>query len=535
MCTIHTRRLVVNDAMKVYWRTTDSKDLSIPQFRVIYGKSALHSNWMGRFRQYHMALPPREDGSGERSPEYDRETRVDVLSIQIDNGLLEQACKEIIETILYCLPNAHKGTVYRIGPPPSAVAERITSGIMGIGGEIAWGLPENSDYNPPGKPWLDYRDEPGRPLEAMAWCVEQQKSWTADNPGGDNRSVRLQVEGVDDDFHHMEPVLIRKEDLYAANDRTIEYPRNYNGETIWKGSDYVVVAVVKIHFRPHTIKVGGPETKMIGKLSRALGTELLSYQLRQESLEVMRRTAEDRIDSCNIVADSLRNAIAKTGLILSLIKLELGYVRRDWERSLLEGSHKEDERLQSVRMLNEAALEAGGDPEECDKLIQVQNKLLDFSLPPELGEKWVHLKIESRWDSILATRQIDEGLVAKIREGLRLLEKSIHICTDPEMLVACENMPEQFKAEWADVVTKSMDGLDMPLLDRYIGILSNRELKIPYREKARRSLQHLQALAMVMTQLESDTNLALKQILNGNGNGGFPFHPQCAIHSVSNG
>ena len=140
-----------------------------------------------------------------------------MLAIKIEQKALENACKEIIESILICLPNAFKGTVYRIGILPDMVTTRVTSGIIDENGnEISWGLPEESDYNPPGKPWRDYRDEPGRPLEAMAWCVERQSSWTAENPQNDVRSVRLQVEGVWKDFHHMEPVLIRKKDLYLG-------------------------------------------------------------------------------------------------------------------------------------------------------------------------------------------------------------------------------------------------------------------------------------------------------------------------------
>ena len=121
----------------------------------------------------------------------------EALAIKIDNRLLEQACKEIIETILFCLPNAYKGTVYRIGKPPKMIAKRITSGIIDEERKIiSWGLPERSEYNPPGKNFVDYRDQPGRSSEAMAWCVEKQKSWTAEDPKNDNRSVRLQVEGV---------------------------------------------------------------------------------------------------------------------------------------------------------------------------------------------------------------------------------------------------------------------------------------------------------------------------------------------------
>ncbi|GAG96692.1 unnamed protein product, partial [marine sediment metagenome] len=105
------------------------------------------------------------------------------MAIEIDKEALEQACKEMIETILFCLPTAYKGTVYQIGGPPEMIARRITLGVIdGDGKTITWGLPDRSEYNPPGKPWIEYRDEPGRPLEAMGWCVERQKSWTMKNP-----------------------------------------------------------------------------------------------------------------------------------------------------------------------------------------------------------------------------------------------------------------------------------------------------------------------------------------------------------------
>jgi len=102
------------------------------------------------------------------------------LSIEIERSVLENACKEMIETILFCLPTAFKGTIYRVGKPPALITERITSGVIDSSKkQISWGLPEKSDYNPPGRPWTDYRDDPGRPLEAMAWCVEKQISWTS--------------------------------------------------------------------------------------------------------------------------------------------------------------------------------------------------------------------------------------------------------------------------------------------------------------------------------------------------------------------
>jgi len=131
----------------------------------------------------------------------------------------------MIETILLCLENATRGTIYRVGLMPHLQAVRVTSGERENGsGEIHWGLPEASDYNPPGKSWEQYRDRPGHVLEAMAWCVERQKSWTADDPNEDIRSVRKQLLGEIEDFHHMEPVLVRKSDFAEGSLDKLEYP-----------------------------------------------------------------------------------------------------------------------------------------------------------------------------------------------------------------------------------------------------------------------------------------------------------------------
>ncbi len=117
------------------------------------------------------------------------------MSLEIEKAVLEKACKEMIETIFVCLPNAFLGTIYSVGKMPELIVERITSGLISNDRKtISWGLPANSVYNPPGRPWIEYRDQPDRPLEAMSWCVGRQKSWTAEDPATDARSVRRQME-----------------------------------------------------------------------------------------------------------------------------------------------------------------------------------------------------------------------------------------------------------------------------------------------------------------------------------------------------
>ena len=366
------------------------------------------------------------------------------MAIKIDKAALEQACKEIIQTILFILPNAHKGTVYRIGGPPTMVARRITSGVIDEKRErISWGLPERSDYNPPGKPWEEYMDRADRPLEAMAWCVEKQKSWTAENPSRDMRSVRMQVEGVREDYHHMEPVLIRKEDLYLGNGSQAEYPCNIKGEQIWSHSDYVVIAVIKIHFTLYTIKIGSPETRIIKRLSRALGTELLSYQLREQSFEAMRHLAEDKINSCNILADSLRNLITKSGLIFSLIKLEMGSLRARWEGLLLRNSDQRKMKLEAIHALNNILWEINEPSSSVVRdLVEQQNKLLDLYLPPERGENWVKMQIEERWNSLIEKGVLNREQVSEVYKRICELKRSLYLGRDPELLDRYDVIPE---------------------------------------------------------------------------------------------
>ena len=443
------------------------------------------------------------------------------MTIKINKQALESACKEIIETILFCLPDAFKGTVYKIGAPPHITAKRITSGIIDEDKQrISWGLPERSDYNPPGKTWLDYRDQPDRPLEAMAWCVERQRSWTSEDPELDQRSVRLQTDGILEDYHHMEPVLIRKKDLYANNHNHLEYPRNYKGQTLWEDSDYVVPAVIKIHFRPNTIKIGSPETRLIKRLSRAFGTELLSYQLREESIEAMNQLAQDKLDSCNILADSLRNAIAKSGLIFSLIKLELGCLRVQWENLLFERTNRKNQKEEAIQQLDSILRKITEKAEEPAKeLMDVQKKFLTFSLPPKRGVAWVDMQIEKRWTRLLENLSEESELATSVNEALEKLKDSLHHGKDPVLLDSCDFMPDALKKEWVELIYKDLKQVDFSHLDQVINILNDPCLNLPFQEKSRKSLVHLKTLFQIMNQLEKSTNAVLQQLLNGGKNG----------------
>jgi hypothetical protein len=439
------------------------------------------------------------------------------LYFEIDKSVLETACREMIETVLFCLHNAYKGTIYRIGTPPDLVAERITSGIMQDGnGKITWGLPTKSEYNPPGKPWGEYRDQPGRPLEAMAWCVEKQKSWTAEDPNTNVRSVRLQTEGKAADFYHMEPVLVRKSDLKLDGASAFICPTNFEGNELWKDSSFVVVAVIKIHFYPHTITISGHETKVIKRLSRLLGTELLSYHLQQDSMKAVEQLAKDRLNACNLLADSLRNTITKSGIIIYLVKQEIGHLRDQWEWLLTEKHNKKNGKLEAIEALNDLLLGWDNAGEELKKnLLDAQNKFLTLSLPPQIGENWVTKQIEIRWAELLRRYPPDSQKQEIIWQAIEKLKNVLYFGQKPESIAKYDEIPEDTKLELVELLYKNNDHFDASSLERLIEILGNPSLNIPSRERSKKTLTQLKALAETMSQLERNTNFLLHQVLNG--------------------
>lgn len=429
---------------------------------------------------------------------------------------------EMIETIFICLPDSFKGTIYRVGKPPELITERITSGLIsGDRKKISWGLPDKSEYNPPGRSWAEYMDQPDQPLEAMAWCVERQKSWTSEEPANDSRSVRLQVKGEPEDFYHLEPVLVRKADLNLNMYSSFQYPLNSMGNILWEESEYVVVAAIKIHFNPNTIKIGSSETKVIKKLSRSLGTELLSYQLHKDSMEVMQRIARDRLNACNILADSLRNAITKSGLIFSLIKQEIGDLREEWEQLLLDEFNVKNRKKEGILGLDRILMEIDGVDEDLrSALINTHNRFLELSLPPDQGKRWVLMQIEEKWNELLKKYPQKEGIHADVVGTINSLIGSLQFGRDPSVINRYDKIPEELKKEWVGLLYGSTDSFDISILDRLIAILGDNKLMISSKERIRKKLKQLKALGETMNQLERNTNFVLHQVLNGNGGNG---------------
>jgi hypothetical protein len=441
----------------------------------------------------------------------------------IGSDILEKTCKDMIENILFCLNDANKGTIYRVGPMPKLQAIRVTSGARSQGSEqLRWGLPETSDYNFPGKTWEQYRDRPGSIREAMGWCVERQQSWTADNPYEDVRSVRKQLSGEIEDSHHMEPVLVRKADLYWDQVELPEYPLDHEGRTVWRDSEYVVVAVIKIHFRPGTIKRGDRSTKIIKKLSQTLGTELLSLHIRETLSEAQEALTRQRLQSCNVLAHEMRNTLVKLGFIFSAINAEIGFLREQWEAQLEKAFPDMVSkkvilgRLGQILESRLAQLNGAGKMGELAKeLLSEQQQLARMPLLPHVGEKWVKNRIRPKWCWLLSEAGAWEEEEEEIQQLLDRLQKVIWIGMDKDLALQVDHLPPDLRTAWPRLAYIDFKADKMQVLEEIMHFLDHPALDIPHQQQTKKILTSLKALVEMIPELEERANRIIYSLKNG--------------------
>ncbi len=434
--------------------------------------------------------------------------------------LLESTCRTMIRTILACLGNATKGTIYRIGLMPELRAVRITSGSRKPGtDDMDWGLPAASDYNPPGKTWEQYRDQPGRVLEAMGWCVEKQKSWTAENPLEDIRSVRKQILGEPEDHYHMEPVLVAKQSLYAGTAERLRYPLDWQGNPIWQNSKYVVAAVIKIHFLPGTIRREDRSTVIIRELSRSLGTELLSLYLRDTLYRARKEFARQRLQSCEILAHELRNTLVKLGFVFSAINAQIAILRESWENLLRERFPDLEWKGQVLEQLSKTIesrfveLKSSEMLSLGETLLAEQQELAKLSLSPYQEQGWVRNKLVPKWESLLeATRLWDR---AEIHALLERLINSLRTGMNQRPAIGINGLPMDIVEKWSRLAYVHINSGNLFQIDEIIELVEFPSLPVAHKEQMARVLKSLRALVLIIPEVEEKATRILTSLRHG--------------------
>jgi hypothetical protein len=234
-------------------------------------------------------------------------------------------------------------------------------------------------------------------------------------------------------------------------------------------------------------------------------------------MQAMETLARDRLNACNIISDSLRNAITKSGVIFSLLKQEVSYLRAQWEQALLNDRNEKSIKEEGVEKLNSILREIHeADDASREFLISAHNKFLGLSLPPGRGEKWLEMRIEYKWNELLERYHINDDKKVMVYQAINDLKRSLEFGRDPTIIGHYNKIPEDLKNIWVSLIYEDIESFDAPVVEKLIEILENPLLHIPSQEKSRKTLMHLKALAQTMNQLERDTNFLLHQVLNGN-------------------
>jgi hypothetical protein len=355
----------------------------------------------------------------------------------------------------------------------------------------------------------------------MAWCVERQKSWTAEDPENNIRCVRKQLEGkASEDYHHMEPVLVKKPDLWDKIPPANAFPEDSSGKPIWEDSPFATVAVIKIHFMPGTIKQGDRSTKIIKELSRSLGTEMLSLHAREIALEKEKSFVEDRKETCNSLAHEFRNLLTRIGSAYRVANNEVAYLRELWENLVYQHLPAQSNKREILQQLNDFLQSVESQTEgthlsgRISRLAQHQEQLRERCLLPHQNEMWLLQRIEPLWISIMSEANLEPSIRKKIESLLVQLRESFHLVIDPLVVSTIDGVDEEIKRKWTELAYREINGKDNGDIQPYIDLLDTLPLEIPHKRQSLSNFIYLKRLIELIPEIEKKLNNRLDELKN---------------------
>ena len=355
----------------------------------------------------------------------------------------------------------------------------------------------------------------------MAWCVERQKSWTSDDPENNIRSVRKQLEGkAGEDYQHMEPVLVKKADLWDVMPPKSAFPEETPGKPLWVDSLYATVAVIKINFLPGTLKQGDRSTRIIKELSRSLGTEMLSLHAKEVALEKERRLTEERQETVDILAHEFRNLVPRIGFAYRAINNEISYLREIWENLLEEHIPEHLSKQAILSQLDSILIDLHKDHDQANVLKDIgrlslyQQQMREFYLLPHQNESWWRNKIRPLWQKILKKTDLTSALKRQIDKLLEDLRKSFHLGLDKQLRAKIEAITGELKEKWVELAYREINGKNSEMIRECIELLDDIELELPRKRHCAKNLVYLKSLVELGPEIEKTLNHRLETLKN---------------------
>jgi hypothetical protein len=309
----------------------------------------------------------------------------------------------------------------------------------------------------------------------------------------------------------------------------LEYPLDWQGKPIWKDTDYVVVAVIKIHFLPQTIRRGDDSTKIIKRLSRSLGTELLSLHLRETYLQARERLSRERLAACNDMAHEMRNTLAKMGFIFSTINTVVSFLRAQWEIELQKVLPSCDRKVTILAHLSTLLLQGQPHLEGQDKLMQLstellaeQNELANLFLLPQQEAEWLTSRIRPKWNRLLTSSREWEEQKEEIEHLLDRLQQSIWTVVDQKVADKLVHLPEDLRTMWPKLAYTQFSADNSFVLEEILTLLEHPVLSIRQKHQLKKALSSLKVLLQTISGIDEQANRVIYSLKNGEQTGIYP-------------
>jgi len=323
-----------------------------------------------------------------------------------------------------------------------------------------------------------------------------------------------------EDYHHMEPVLVRKTDLWNKIPPLHSFPEDSSGKPIWEDSPHSTVAVVKIHFLPGTIKQGDRSTKIIKELSRSLGTEMLSLHARELAVEKEERLVEERKEICDILAHEFRNLVPRIGFAYRAINNEISFLREEWENLMHKQFPEQSSKREILQQLAGILRDLEADDTRSNlandiaRVSRYQNQLMDSCLLPHQNETWLRQKIGPLWESILSKTDLSSEKKSQVEDLLGRLKQSFQVGLDENLRDKIEGITAELKEKWVYLAYRELNGRNNCMLKQYIEFLNNIDLDLPRKRNCVRNLVYLKSLVELIPDIEEKLNHRLEQLKN---------------------
>ena len=282
------------------------------------------------------------------------------------------------------------------------------------------------------------------------------------------------------------------------------------------------MAVIKIHFLPQTIRRGDDSTKIIKRLSRSLGTELLSLHLRETYLEARERLSRERLTACNDMAHELRNTLAKMGFIFSTINTVVSFLRAQWEIELQKVLPSFDGKVTILGHLSTLLLLGQPHLEDQDKLMQlskellaIQNELANLFLLPQQEAEWLASRIRPKWNRLLASSRAWEEHREEIEQLLDRLQQAIWIVVDQEVAQKLVHLPADLRMMWPKLAYTQFSADNSIVLEEILTLLEHPVLSIRQKHQMKKALSSLRVLLRTISGIEEQANRVIYSLKNG--------------------